>query len=207
MIIQLKLLFCCWVYTWMFIKESLIDDWLSRRKKFVLSGDDCRSCSQNIRRAHAYPWSLDTMRDVSAVIRVTRCKFPGMNIKIKTGKSRWTLNECFMSILVRRRALPHNFHSSSLRELSMKGSIDRLPCIIPACDGATALARRLQQESSTHVPMPKRSLAGFEWVPSATKHQRLFYVCYSMRCYQSRTSRSTVKVAGTLTSIQIYQWG
>ena len=41
---------------------------------------------------------------------MTRCKFPSLNLKIKTGKSRRTMNEYFVSYSVRPRVLPQNFH-------------------------------------------------------------------------------------------------
>jgi len=48
------------------------------------------------------------------------------------GESGRTLNEYLRSILVRWHVLPHDFHSSSLRELSRKDSVDEHPCINPA---------------------------------------------------------------------------
>jgi len=121
----------------MFINESLVADRLYRREKPVTSG--CMSSESregsNIRGdlMHIRGISIQ-LPDVSAVISMTRCKFPSLNLKIKTGESRRMLNEYLASISVRQRVLPHDFHSSSLRELSMKGSVDEHPRINSATE-------------------------------------------------------------------------
>ena len=63
---------------------------------------------------------------------MTRSKFLSLNLKIKTDESRRTLNEYLVSISVQRCVLPQAFHSSSLRELSTKGSVGEHPRINPA---------------------------------------------------------------------------
>ena len=108
-----------------------------RRKKPIWSGGERLSIKS--RDGSNIRGDLTQIREISiqllalsAVISVTHCKFLSLNLEIITGESRQTLIEYFMSISVWRCVLPHNFHSSLLCELSMKGSIDEHPGINPA---------------------------------------------------------------------------
>jgi len=139
------------VYTWMLANESLVDDRLCRGKKPVWSG--CERLwieswdSSNIRGdlTDICGFSIQ-LPDVSAIIIVTRCKFPRMS-------SRMYRDECWTNISIRHRVLPHDFHSSPLRELSTKGFVDEHPHINPA----TELSQLTHRTSDINIYVTNRT--------------------------------------------------
>ena len=123
----------------MFVDESPVDDRLRWRKTLVWSDGERLSVERrgksNIRGDLAYIRGISIqLPDIRPGISVTRCKFPSLNLKIRTGESRRTVNEYFMSVSVWCHVLPNDFHSSSLREISVKGSVDENLHINPAID-------------------------------------------------------------------------
>jgi len=118
-------------------------DFVDERRPHGAAARNCRLRGLEYpRRSHAYPWNLNTttgrypttiitITDVIAVINVTHCKCSSLNLQINTGESRQTLKEYLVSISVRYRVLSPDFHSSSLRELSTKDSVDEHPRINP----------------------------------------------------------------------------
>ena len=89
----------------MFVDESPVDDRLRWRKTLVWSDGERLSVERrgksNIRGDLAYIRGISIqLPDISPGISVTRCKFPSLNLKIRTGESRRTVNEYFMSVSV-----------------------------------------------------------------------------------------------------------
>ena len=106
-------------------------DFVNERSPYGLAASDCRLIVEAARGDLTYICEISIqLPGVNAVM--TRCKFPSLNIKIQTGELRQTLNNYLDSIMVRRRVLPHDFHSLSLRELSTKGFVDKHLRLNPA---------------------------------------------------------------------------